>query len=344
MSRFANIESAQDQLLHASLPKEDVDRLLSSARDALVFQRQAGPDADIAPGASKLGGAPDMAPGTARPTRPAYAEAQAMMTQSMVAHGPDGYAPNAELLAFHAAHWAAPAPLSFLGQIDLSAAAQAGPFDIGLPSVGRLMVFLDNASYADGALGWDDGWITVFHDTTPREALERHPLPDTLVEIQNSVDRLKSYQTGPLDLSRAEALTPFPIVTVPLETRRYPIPVVQALWDMDLDDMPDLRGSGGPSAQTFIGDQLGGNPRAIQNDVAYDLYESAFAQLRPVTQAERAGDWDPYRWTHLLSIAGESCTPAFPSDWGDGDLYIGHRPDPARPQALGQVWAISQRT
>lgn len=140
----------------------------------------------------------------------------------------------------------------------------------------------------------DDGWIVAIHDTTPIAELQRRPLPDALVQVQTTNARLQHYQTDPLDLRQTEVLLPFAIVTLPLETRRQPMPVLQALWELDLIDAPHLMG-GGPEDPTFFGDQLGGHPKAIQNDVAYELYESAYPVLRPVTAAEHAGRWDPYR-------------------------------------------------
>lgn len=343
MSRFTNIESAEDHLMQAGLSPSDIEDLLNAAQHALGFQRKIALDADVPVGSSKLAGAPDLAPTTPWPTRPAFAQAPQMIAQAAVTYGPDGYVPNADLLAFFAAHWSRPAPLSFLAQIDLEAMAQAGPFDIGLPHKGRLLIFCDVASSSSGASANDDGWIVAIHDATPTADLVRRPLPDALVEIQTTNVRLQRYETGALDITQSEILVPFPIVTLPLETLRQPTPVFQALSELDLNDAPDLFGST-PEGLNFFGDQLGGHPKAIQNDVAYDLYESASPVLHPVTAAEHAGNWDPYRWTHLLSIAGESYTPAFPSSWGDGDLYIGHRSDPARADELGQIWAISQST
>ncbi len=317
--------------------------LLNAAQHALGFQRQVSLDADVPIGASKLSGAPDLTSNAAWPTRPAFPDASQMIAQSAAAYGPEGYAPNADLLAFFSAHWSRPAPLSFLAQIDLEAMAQVGPFDIGLPHKGRLLIFCDVASSSSGALATDDGWIVAIHDTTPIAELIRRPLPDALVEMQTTNAHLQRCEAGPLDITQSEVLVPFPIVTLPLETRRQPMPVLQALWELDLIDAPDLFG-GNPDGLNFFGDQLGGHPHAIQNDVALDLYESAYPVLRAVTAAESAGNWDPYRWTHLLNIAGESYASAFPSSWGDGDLYIGHRPDPARAHELGQLWAISQQT
>lgn len=344
MSRFANIDSAEDILIQTGLPAADINRLIEGAQDALLLLRHLQADADVPIGASKLAGAPDLPADMPWPIRPAYANTTEMLAQSALAYGPDGYVPNAPRMAFETSHWSAPAPLNFLIQLDLETLAQAGPFDLGLPATGRLLVFADIASFSAGATSWDSGWIQVIHDTTPVENLVRTALPQAVRDIQNTFNRVQYNIPQPdLDFTQSEHLTAVPVITLPLENRRYPFPVVQALEEMDLEDMSHIIGLG-PNQPTFGGDQLGGHPSAIQNDVPVDLFEAARPHLRPVTDAERGGNWNPYRWTHLLTIAGESYNPAFPSNWGDGDLYIAHRPDPARPGELGQVWAISQQS
>ncbi|WP_224814546.1 DUF1963 domain-containing protein [Hasllibacter sp. MH4015] len=346
MATFANLDSAEDQLHEAGLPAAQIADLTDAARDALVFTRQVQPEDETEIGASKLGGAPDLPENMDWPTRPPYPHAPEMLEQLSLTYGPGGYVANALLMAFYTGHLKTPQPLAFLGQFNLSNLREIGPFDIGLPAHGRLLLFVDVASFSSGASHRDAGWLEVIHDRTEVADLARRAPPP---EIFDTMRARENAEVGrdlgtPRDLSQCEALTPHAAITLPMDAQRLPLDARRALRELHLADFLPLMGGLGPDAPIFFGDQLGGHPHPIQNNVERDLFAVVEPILRPVTQAEQQGRWDPMRWAHLFSIAGESYLSAFPSTWGDGDLYVQHRPDPAAPDALGQVWAISQRT
>lgn len=341
MARFANLESAEDQLAQAGLRGPTVQALLDEARDALMFTRTLRDDVAVPIGISKLGGAPDLPAGMAWPHRGAYGNAPAMIARMETIHGPTGYVPNAELLAFYTAHWSAAAPLSFLGQIDLEAMALVTPFEAGIARKGHLLVFADIASLSSGAHAMDEGWLSVIH-AAPSPLTRTEP-PAELSEVQATFARLQYRLPGPPQ-RQSEVLEGVAITSLPQRPNTQPAPVLDALRALDLADLMPLMGSSGPGEPVLFSDQLGGHPVPIQNDVFQDLFTAAQPVLRPVTLAEQSGRWDPQRWHHLLSLGGESYLSDFPSSWGDGDLYIAHRPDPARLHGLGQVWAIGQQT
>ncbi|WZB74238.1 hypothetical protein WJ972_25470 [Achromobacter insuavis] len=73
----ADQDALRRSLDDTDLPADIVSRLLAQARPALLLATTAGDEDAIPLGASKIGGRPDLPPGMAWPTRPAYSDAGA---------------------------------------------------------------------------------------------------------------------------------------------------------------------------------------------------------------------------------------------------------------------------
>ncbi|MFY3307823.1 DUF1963 domain-containing protein [Achromobacter ruhlandii] len=157
----SDLDALRRSLDDIDLPADVVARLLAQARPALVLATAAADEAAIPLGASKIGGRPDLPPGMAWPTRPAYPDA---------AERAAGHRREADRLLAESKKkgaWMTPAqgerfsadararadavettfPLTFLGQFDLAtpaAALQRAPVPRALASLS------------------DDEWTCVF--------------------------------------------------------------------------------------------------------------------------------------------------------------------------------------
>ncbi len=266
----ADHDALQRSLADTDLPRAVIDRLLAQARPALLLATTAGDEDAIPLGASKIGGRPDLPPGMAWPTRPAYPDAGARAA---------GHRQEADRLLADSkkkGSWMTPAqgvrfaadararadavettfPLTFLGQFDLATLSRQAGFDAAWPSEGRLLVFYDFLEQAESftpaaSVGWRVLW-----DSTPAAMLTRAPAPAQLVA-----------------LSDEEWTCVFPGAPVAARTVLTPIGVDDAGWDafkLDDDDLydgyQDWRSQfGTPDMEGRDNHQLGGHPQSLQN-------------------------------------------------------------------------------
>ncbi len=266
----SDLDALRRSLDDIDLPADVVARLLAQARPALVLATAAADEAAIPLGASKIGGRPDLPPGMAWPTRPAYPDA---------AERAAGHRREADRLLAESkkkGSWMTPAqgerfsadararadavettfPLTFLGQFDLATLSREPGFDAALPREGRLLVFYDFLEQAESftpaaSVGWRVLW-----DTTPAAALQRAPVPRALASLSDD-----------------EWTCVFRAAPVSARTVLTPIGVDDAGWDAFAFDDEDSYESyqdwrsrfGTPDMDGRDNHQLGGYPQSLQN-------------------------------------------------------------------------------
>ncbi|MFD1332788.1 DUF1963 domain-containing protein [Methylopila musalis] len=315
------------------------DAIVASARPVLLFLRRQTPDDPLPPGASKMGGFPDLPKGFDWPERPPY---------------PDAERKAAAVLAFARtteAEWRARAerplkpherripteeidrlvptaiergltfgsyfPLAFMAQLDLAALSREPGFDPDLPRSGLLSVFED--ATAEGLPGgpvafWSDG---------PASALRRAPPSSSLTGF---FDRCSNHGFGASEpwsrLTMAERLEPHSALAVPHHWK-YAFPPEssgwRAIWDWFQSAENGVftpQGDDGPPPSGHFGDRLGGWPDDIQGNPEVTLDGQ---QGRPTVTPGRTP------WRHLFSYGGEfyAGTRLMGSDGkGDGTTYL----------------------
>lgn len=266
----SDLDGLRRSLDDTDLPAGVVARLLSQARPALLLATIAADEGAIAPGASKIGGRPDLPPGMAWPTRSAYPDAR----ERAAAHRrqadrllADSKKPGSWMTPAQGERFGADAraradaveatfPLTFLGQFDLAALSREPGFDAALPREGRLLVFYDFLEQAESftpaaSVGWRVLW-----DTTPAAMLERAPVPSALAA-----------------LSDEEWTCVFRGAPVAARSVCSPIGMDDAGWDAfalgdeDLyESYQDWRSQfGTPDMAGRENHQLGGYPQSLQN-------------------------------------------------------------------------------
>lgn len=265
-----DVESFRRSLTKTGLPDDVVERLTAQARPAILLTTDAGDEAAIPRGASKIGGRPDLPRGTAWPTRPAYSdafqrtrehckEADRLLTDSRKKHSwitpEQGERFSAECMAKAGAvnH---PFPMAFLGQFDLASLSREKGFDTALPREGRLLLFYDlwempDSSTPEASVGW-----LVLWETTDASELVRLEVPSALSSI-----------------SSGEWSCVFRAVTISPKSVLTPIPTNDKSWDaFSLDDDALLEAYdkwlaqfGSPEMTDRDNHQLGGFPQPLQN-------------------------------------------------------------------------------
>lgn len=338
MTAFRNLDDLKASLGRAGLSTY-ADAIARSARPTILFLRVQAPDDALPPGASKLGGLPDLPDGFDWPTRGPYPDAgrraDAVMAFARDAaakwqgqvDGPlephqrrisqaevDRLLPAAEL---RAQEFRESFPLAFVGQINLEALSRESGFGPDLPRSGLLSVFEDIS--AEGlaetpALFWHDG---------PAAALKRRPFPGALVRHH---DEIGQYGLGEdtkwATLTLAETLAPFSAVSVPHHWKTA-VPAESVAWRRIWSWFQSGDGEYAPSAPSFeghaetleagyFGDRLGGWPNPIQGDVEQEM-DGVRIETPGLT-----------RWRQVFAYAGEyyGGTRRMASDGkGDGTTY-----------------------
>lgn len=121
----------------------DRSSLLQQARPTTILSSTALEDKDIPVGASKIGGAPDMPENTDWPMRKPSSSGKrdVDVLRKLNAENPSPY--YQQMIDAKQPLANRDAPLAFVLQFDLAAAAAAGPVDPDIPTDGRLLVFFD---------------------------------------------------------------------------------------------------------------------------------------------------------------------------------------------------------
>ena len=148
---FTTFEEIAKSLAAAGFMSSDRDRLVAQARPTMWLRTRPDVlDGNIAIGATKIGGDPDLPKGAAWPMRLAYPDKETRKQEfALEALRIDKYTwmsrarqevmrANAEAMA---AIVARPFPLSFIAQINLADVCSAGLVDADLPKTGLISIF-----------------------------------------------------------------------------------------------------------------------------------------------------------------------------------------------------------
>lgn len=252
------------------LPAEIVERLAAQALPALLLTTVALGENSPLPGASRLGGTPDLPPGMGWPMRPPYPDAERRAAGHRKdarrlledSRKPRSWMTPEQGVMFSQKRMAKadaterPFPLAFFGQFDLAALSAIEGFDPLLPKTGRLLVFYDfweqpEDFTPEAAVGWRVIW-----DDSPRDLLTPAAVPMDLETISSD--------------DWTTIFAPALISAVPVVT---PIPMSDRGWDafdLEDEDLREVYGDwlsqfGTPDEDGGENHQLGGFPRPIQN-------------------------------------------------------------------------------
>lgn len=311
----ASLDALRQSLAETELPETVVAHLVAQARPALVLATSAADEAAIPLGATKIGGSPDLPPGMAWPTRPAYPDA---------AQRAQGHRQNADRTLADSkkkGSWMTPAqgklyseeyrrradavetefPLTFLGQFNLAELLTHAGFDAALPNEGRLLVFYDFLEQAESfspaaSVGWRVLW-----DATPAAALVRAPVPEALSSISDE-----------------EWTCVFRAAPASAQTVYTPIQTDDASWDaFDLDDEEScdayedwLEQFGTPDNADRDNHQLGGFPQTIQRgmqETCQLVANGLYCGSSEVWQTEQARKLmaSAHEWRLVLQIGAD---------------------------------------
>ncbi len=338
VTAFRTVDDLRASLQRAGL-SSCVDAIAKSVRPALLFLRVQASDDALPPGASKMGGIPDLPDDFAWPMRGPYPDPanralnaldfarQTAATMQSQVDGPlephqrriaqwevDRLKPAAEL---RAQAYQNPFPLGFVAQIDLAAMSMEPGFDPVLPRTGLLSVFEDISGE-----GLAETPALFWHDR-PAAALKRRPLPEALVRMH---DEVGSYGLGQdarwASLALAETLVPFSAFSVPHHWKTA-MPMQSEPWkriwawfqggDGEYTPRaPSFEGHEKPPEAGYFGDWLGGWPNPIQGDVEQEM-DGVWIETPGVT-----------RWRQIFAYGGEfyGGTRRIASDGkGDGTTY-----------------------
>lgn len=319
---FRTLEELGASLASAGVSAIDQRMLLNLALPAMALQSKAADDNDIPIGASKIGGAPDLPPNFPWPMRgPTTAgdmsleglhDLLAQMKARTFAkeywteqNYIDGIARTQSELDAKTNLYHAPAPLTFLMQLDLEALAVSQSVDPDLPQRGRLLVFYDMIVRPWFARDKDKrSLFQIVHDTTPKAELERRAAPDPgypLVDFPKDDTRDVPFLRNHMPAARIIPVFTYTVPdnkTQPLFSRSYSLgkDVPQQKWN---EDAP---------AHLGASNRLFGWPELIQNDMTIALAAHDQGQDLPTSSVaaysaavERLA-FEAQKWVLLLQI------------------------------------------
>ena len=167
MRLFDSVAGARNAIVEVGLERRS-DQLLSLLRPTVRYVADAAPQVQMATGASRIGGTPDLPRTWSWPKRPAYADADVRNIEirdppAVALRGNDYQERNrrqSQLINRDAF-------LPFLAQIDLADAWREQNFDIDLPRAGRLLFFYDARECPPGFDPADLAGFRVIWDDTP---------------------------------------------------------------------------------------------------------------------------------------------------------------------------------
>lgn len=361
---FRCASEIEASLRDAGVDPADAKALASRAKPYVQLVTTLVDEADIPPGATKIGGAPDLPAGMPWPWRspyPDHAERLASAEEGAAALAPERLAEvqadtlvqmekllppevfqsiaesmrsvdlsviNHSDIVEHARSTAEPAPLSFIAQVDLAKVWATGIVDPDIPREGRLLFFYDADHFPGGFKPDDAAGARLIYDLSPISALKRATPPREIT-------------------ARADFLS-FPAQRCAMQAALSPPFVGSPEWSAcEFNEEADDALSDWWSDLTAEGHdhRVGGHPLQIQGDMAFECaLVSKGLDYKSVpergTDKARRFEADAANWLLLLQIASDKKAGML---WGDmGNLYVWIRRDALRAHRFDEARVIFQ--
>lgn len=340
---FLTTEDIAQDIVNAGFERALADQLAAQAKPAVWLETRAVDDETaIAPGATKLGGRPDLPPGVAWPVRAAYSDAaEKAQGYRKVAADPEGWPwAKPEQRERFRREWQeqahrveTPQPLGFVAQINFADMWAAGPLDPDFPRRGVLSLFYDLNEMPWGLYSHERiGFAVLFHDADG--PLTRLAPPAALPE---------EARLPPLAVTAHACMTPLPLNTAQYGTLGLSEEITGQLGDGwcwgDSDPF-------GPSAggKTMNCHRVGGWPTPIEDDMqtrcalVHGGYRRGDAYKDPALDPLRATATD---WLLLAQIGTDDEKSAL--SWeDDGQLYLWIRRADLIARRFGQAHLVLQ--
>ena len=321
---FTSKDQIAADLVAADLEERYAQQFAREARPCIWLKTESVADeAEIALGATKIGGRPDLPAEQDWPVRPPY---QAGDRASKYRDGIENprkywswatpeqreefsrdYAQMIEVIE-------KPFPLIFIAQINLAEAWRAGPLDPDFPKSGLLSIFYDALEEPWGFDPADHvGSTVLFHAA---EGLTRREVP---IELR-ATERYAPF--APLICHAQACLTPLPIRTAHFENLNFDEKTVHALRDWWHEDGNMYSSQGGMDWKCH---RVGGWPTPIQDDMQIECALTAAGYYCGNGDAYRLAETEAVRataneWLLLAQIGTDEGAQMM---WGDnGQLYV----------------------
>ncbi len=335
-----------DSLLAAGVTSPIAQQLSDLAKPAVwLLTRVVKDESEIAIGATKIGGCPDLPPDSVWPIRPGYSEAtgraELYYELAQTADSELTWAKTAEQCQqyrdevrrrIHSIE--NPFPLGFLAQINFAEISPVGAVDEDIPRSGVLSIFYD---VMEQPWGFDPnermGYAIQFHDGAP---LERLPKPRQLCELP------KEGRMKPMACELRACMMLLPMTVVEAKQLKLPDESVNAIHEWWSNE-----GSSGATTEGeyWAGHQVGGWPTPIQGDMQ--------TKAALVTAGHYCGDSRAYKKPELQAVRDTATEwlllAQFGTDeegglyWGDdGQLYIWIRREDLRARRFDKAHVILQ--
>ncbi|SAI71636.1 Domain of uncharacterised function (DUF1963) [Bordetella ansorpii] len=334
------------QVLQEHFTPQQVQAVTQALVPAIMLQPAA--HAAAQPGATRLGGTPDL-PADAQWPRPAPADDP----EAIARRGNDAAA--AEMRA----HLKANLPYAFMGQIDLDEAHALGDVARPLPEHGRLLFFYDLAVGP-----WETGMrpARVLWDQTPRDALKPLAMPPDLAQAMRQQQRelrdmIVRYRDKPSEALSTNYGAPAHFMTLKYALRLAHPEALEAEPLMKSQSAKDGADFSGPYRDAL--DQLGeyypepawkrhqllGSPLPEQSDPRYD----AVVVTRFGKQHLSRDEWRSHaERIQTLARQWRLLWQVDLSDWGgelsEGTVYFLIRDTDLAQRRFDQVVAVYQQT
>ena len=343
MPAFRSLQDLEQSVRSAGLGPH-LQAIVKTVRPVVLFVRAQEPDDPIPVGTSKLGGNPNLPPGMAWPTRPAYpdAEKRRLRLQKQAKSSQEfseklasdrtfderQRASFRQLIESNAAWTKAraefgfqPFPMAFVAQLNLAALSREPGFSIELPDTGMLSVFTDVIGGGETRVLWFDQPVDQLVTMQPPRQLVDWYDRFTPLGLYTREDERWQHQT------MAEVLHAFSGLAVP-DHWQYAYPRDTPLWHAFYDWLHDgvAKFEYSPNAlvgtvtgmSANFGDRLGGWPANIQGPPEPDFASQVQIGNRTIVPGRTI-------WWHLFGYGGENWGGTRimpPAHNGDGTTYI----------------------
>ncbi|MDJ0944452.1 MAG: YwqG family protein [Kiloniellales bacterium] len=307
-------------------PEDLARRLAALARPGVWLEtRKVEDEAEIALGATKFGGRPDLPAETSWPLRPTYADAEKRVARYREeSEAPDSrwsWATAEQCQTFRDDYAQmmkvveGPFPLQFLCQIDFAEMWSRGPLDPDFPKWGLLSVFYDVLEMPWGFDPADSaGWVVHFHDQGT-EGLARRDFPQELAAL----DRYQPI--APLSCQGQACLMPLPVGSAVFRD----LELTDGLRDLYYDWWWEVIDPEDGAESLWNFHLVGGWPVPIQGDMQTECALVSAGYYCGNADAFRAQDAAAVRataseWILITQIGSDDKADMM---WGDsGNLYV----------------------